>query len=101
MKTWSLVDAPPRTGAPLPVLLFSHGYTAHPSAYTALLEDLASHGYVVLSVVHPYEAMAAALADGRVVTILDDAEADAQRYPRRAGRVGERRRNDGIGNEGR
>ena len=26
---------------------------------------------MVLSVVHPYEAMAAALADGRVVTMLD------------------------------
>ena len=71
VKTWSIVDAAPRTGAPLPVLLFSHGYTAHPSAYTALMEDLASHGYVVLSVVHPYEAMAAALADGHVVTVLD------------------------------
>ncbi len=57
----------------LPVLVFSHGYTGIPSAYTALLEDLASHGYAVLSVVHPYEASAATLADGRVVTMLDDA----------------------------
>ena len=71
VTTWSVVDAPPRAGAPLPVLLFSHGYIAHPSAYTALLEDLASYGYVVLSVVHPYEAMATALAGGRVVTMLD------------------------------
>lgn len=57
----------------LPVLVFSHGYTGIPSAYTALLEDLASHGYAVLSVVHPYEASAATLADGRVVTMLDEA----------------------------
>jgi predicted dienelactone hydrolase len=71
VKTWSLVDAAPRIGGSLPLLLFSHGYTAHPSAYTALMEDLASHGYVVLSVVHPYETIAAALADGRVVTLLD------------------------------
>jgi pimeloyl-ACP methyl ester carboxylesterase len=71
VKTWALVDAPPRTGSPLPVLLFSHGYTAHPSSYTALIEDLASHGYAVLSIVHPYEAMAAALGDGRIVTMLD------------------------------
>jgi hypothetical protein len=28
----------------LPVLVFSHGYTGIPSAYTALVEDLASHG---------------------------------------------------------
>ena len=56
----------------LPVLVFSHGYTGIPSAYTALLEDLASHGYAVLSIVHPYEASAATLVDGRVVTMLDD-----------------------------
>lgn len=53
-----------------PVLVFSHGYTGIPSAYTALAEDLASHGYAVLSIVHPYEATAATLADGRVVTLL-------------------------------
>jgi hypothetical protein len=70
-RTHAIVDAPPRTGDPLPVLLFSHGYTAIGSSYTALLEDLASHGYAVLSVVHPYEVTAATLADGRVVTMLD------------------------------
>lgn len=70
-RTHAVVDAPPRTDGPLPVLVFSHGYTAAGSSYTALLEDLASHGYAVLSVVHPYEAMAATLADGRVVTMLD------------------------------
>ena len=56
----------PRT---LPFLVFSHGYTGVPSSYTALLESLASEGYVVLSVVHPYEATAATLADGRVVSM--------------------------------
>jgi predicted dienelactone hydrolase len=71
VKTFSVLDAPPRGGERLPVLIFSHGYTAIASSYTALLEDLASHGYAVLSVVHPYEAMAATLADGRVVTMLD------------------------------
>jgi predicted dienelactone hydrolase len=70
-RTHGILDAPPRTGDPLPVLIFSHGYTAIASSYTALLEDLASHGYAVLSVVHPYEAMAATLSDGRVVTMLD------------------------------
>lgn len=70
-RTHGVMDAPPRTGEPLPVLMFSLGYTAIGSSYTALLEDLASHGYVVLSVIHPYESMAATLADGRVVTMLD------------------------------
>lgn len=70
-RTHGVMDAPPRTGDPLPVLLFSLGYTAIGSSYTALLEDLASHGYAVFSVIHPYESMATTLDDGRVVTMLD------------------------------
>jgi len=69
----AVLDAPPAGRAQRPLLVFSHGYRAAPSAYTTLLEDLASHGYVVLSVVHPHEAMAARLADGAVVTAFDDA----------------------------
>lgn len=72
VRTSAVLDAPPRGGRPLPVLVFSHGYTGIASSYTALLEDLASHGYAVMSIVHPYEAMAARLRDGRVVTVLDD-----------------------------
>lgn len=72
VPTHAEVDAPPALSfQKFPVLVFSHGYTGIPSAYTALLEDLASHGYAVLSVVHPYEATAATLADGRVVSLLD------------------------------
>jgi predicted dienelactone hydrolase len=74
VRTHSALDAAPDpAGRKFPVLLFSHGYTAIPSSYTALLEDLASHGYAVLSVVHPYEGTAATLADGHVVTLLDGA----------------------------
>jgi predicted dienelactone hydrolase len=72
LRTHGVLDAPPRTGDPLPVLLFSLGYTAIGSSYTALLEDLASHGYAVFSLIHPYESMAVTLADGRVVTMLDE-----------------------------
>jgi predicted dienelactone hydrolase len=73
VQTHADLDAAPAAPVPrFPVLLFSHGYTGIPSAYTALLEDLASHGYAVLSVVHPYEATAATLANGRVVSLLDD-----------------------------
>ena len=73
VQTHAELDAAPAaTPQKFPVLLFSHGYTGVPSAYTALLEELASHGYAVLSIVHPYEATGATLADGRVVTLLDD-----------------------------
>src|SRR5947208_2252349 len=74
VRTHAGLDAAPAvTPRKFPVLVFSHGYTGIPSAYTALLEDLASHGYAVLSIVHPYEASAATLADGRVVTLRDKA----------------------------
>jgi alpha-beta hydrolase superfamily lysophospholipase len=70
VRTHAELDAPPAEEPRRPPLLvFSHGYTGLPSSYTALLENLASHGYVVLSVVHPYEATAATLADGRVVSM--------------------------------
>jgi predicted dienelactone hydrolase len=72
VPTHSLLDGAPATGAPFPVLLFSHGYTGVPSAHTALFEDLASHGYAVLSIVHAYEATAVTLADGRTVTMVDE-----------------------------
>jgi predicted dienelactone hydrolase len=71
--THAWTDAPvSRTSHPLPLLLFSHGYTAPASAYAVLLEDLASHGYVVLSVVHPFESAATRRPDGTVVTLLDE-----------------------------
>jgi alpha-beta hydrolase superfamily lysophospholipase len=74
VRTHAELDgAPAARPAKFPALVFSHGYTGIPSAYTALLEDLASHGFVVLSVVHPYEATAATLSDGRVVSLLDQA----------------------------
>jgi dienelactone hydrolase len=73
VRTHAALDAEPATTpARIPVLVFSHGYTGVPSAYTALLEDLASHGFAVISVVHPYEASGATLSDGRVVTMFGD-----------------------------
>lgn len=73
--THAVVDAPPTGSAPLPLLVFSHGYGGVASAHASLLEDLASHGYAVLSVVHPYESAAARLDGERVVSMLDDAGA--------------------------
>jgi dienelactone hydrolase len=70
VRTHAELDAPPASSPRrFPLLVFSHGYTGLPSSYTALLEHLASHGYAVLSVVHPYESTAATLSDGRVVAM--------------------------------
>lgn len=48
-----------------PVILFQHGYRlGYLEQNTSLMETLASNGYVVISMAHPYEAIAAPLADG-------------------------------------
>jgi len=62
VRSHATEGAPPvARPARLPLLLFSHGYTSVPVSSTALLEDLASHGYAVLSVIHPYEASASTI----------------------------------------
>ena len=73
VTTHAVIDATPAAApARFPVILFQHGYTGLPSSYTVLLEDLASHGWAVLNLVHPYEAGSARLADGTIVTTLDE-----------------------------
>jgi predicted dienelactone hydrolase len=75
VKTHSLLDAAPAPSPPrFPVIVFSHGYTGFPSSHTSLAEDLASYGFAVLHVVHPFEA-AARLSDGTFVTFTDEKNA--------------------------
>jgi predicted dienelactone hydrolase len=50
-----------------PVLIFSHGLGVIRSEYTAQIEDLVSHGYVVVSVAHTYDTWLVSFPDGRVV----------------------------------
>ena len=48
-----------------PVLIFSHGGGEARETYSAQLEDLASHGYVVAAISHTYESVLAMFPDGR------------------------------------
>ncbi|KAI0380323.1 platelet-activating factor acetylhydrolase [Hypomontagnella monticulosa] len=50
-----------------PVVLFSHGFGFTRGLYTALLQDLASWGWVAVAVDHPYDAGMVEYPDGRVV----------------------------------
>lgn len=59
-----------------PVVLFSPGYGAPRAFYTGLVAELASRGFVVLAVDHPYEADVTELADGRIATPLQDFPVD-------------------------
>nr|WP_240945462.1 hypothetical protein [Rhodococcus sp. HNM0569] len=74
------VDSPTNatTERSLPVVLFSPGFMVPRDAYRTLTRDLASRGYVVLSVDHTGDAVATRFADGRVVPMqLPDPYSDA------------------------
>ena len=68
IATNSRLDAPVASaGAPFPVILFNHGWGSRRTNDTFLTEELASHGYVVASIDHTYNASVVAFPDGRVV----------------------------------
>ena len=48
-------------------LLFSHGGGTSRLIHTTLLEDLASYGYLAISIDHPYDAAAVEFPDGTVI----------------------------------
>ncbi len=68
-----LNSKPARTAGKLPVLLFSHGVNTLALEYTAQLEDLASHGYLVAAIDHVYDSLATVFPDGRVVRFAAEA----------------------------
>ncbi|MBN2146700.1 MAG: hypothetical protein JW726_04895, partial [Anaerolineales bacterium] len=67
--TYSYLDAPLYgTVSQFPVLVFSHGFGGDDFArHLTSMEELASHGYVVVSMSHTYETLYTAFPNGRVV----------------------------------
>jgi dienelactone hydrolase len=80
-RTNAVPDAPVAAGAErFPVVLLTPGGGAGRTGNTAWAEELASHGYVVAALDHPYDSTAVVFADGRTVRRPDypfrsDAEA--------------------------
>ena len=62
-------NAPFIEGGRFPLILFNYGYSSFLEANTYLLIELASHGYVVASVGHPYEGMKTELDDGTTLKL--------------------------------
>ncbi len=51
-----------------PVVIFSPGVgTGVVRSYTSVLEDLASHGYIVVGIDHPYDNLVTFFPDGRII----------------------------------
>jgi dienelactone hydrolase len=62
----SLDDAAPATTGGHPVVIFSPGNQTNVIFYSAIAAELASHGYVVVGVDHPYQVAATVTAGGRI-----------------------------------
>lgn len=68
VKTYSKEGLPLANGEPsYPVILFSHGGGTTMEVHTAQAEDLASHGYIVVAIDHPYVS-SATIFPNRVVS---------------------------------
>lgn len=64
--TYSHVDAPPANTSGLPLLIYNHGGMGFVAMNTALMEELASRGYLCLSVAHPGEASGVLYPNGDI-----------------------------------
>ena len=68
MRSFSHENAPVASAtARFPVAIFSPGIGVKVLTYQALIEDLASHGWVVAAIDPPYNARAVRFPDGRVL----------------------------------
>jgi dienelactone hydrolase len=80
---WAQARRHARTAAPAfgkwPVVVFSHGLGSLREVTAGLVDDLASRGYVVLSLSHTHEATAIEFPDGRVATAVSDMADPAER----------------------
>jgi len=68
INTHAYPDVPPNLNdGPFPVILFNHGLQMFTSQSTLLMEHLASHGYIVVSIAHPYESLRVNLSNAGTV----------------------------------
>ncbi len=79
LRRYGQIDTHAVHGAPLapnarpwPVVIFLPGYGAPRGVYTGLTTRLASRGFVVIALDHPYESAVTELPDGRVVGTRED-----------------------------
>nr|WP_175407368.1 hypothetical protein [Streptomyces sp. TRM64462] len=84
-RSHAVPDAPAaERGGRFPVVLFSPGLGGVRTQNTAWAEEIASHGYVVAALDHPYDSAAVVLADGRTLRTKVAATGDADTDERRA-----------------
>jgi hypothetical protein len=70
LKTFASKEVPVSKSEKIfPVLIFSHGWGEHFSQNSILMQELASHGYIIFSVAHHFECKFTFYPDGRILTL--------------------------------
>ncbi|MFE3576371.1 alpha/beta hydrolase family protein [Lysinibacillus sp. NPDC059133] len=69
-----------------PVLIFSHGFNGHKNQNTFQIEQLVSHGYIVVSIDHTYSSVVSIFSDGRVANYVPQ-DSDSVTYWNEANEV--------------
>ena len=73
IKTNSFLNATPDfSSSPYPVLVLSHGITGMRQIHSALIENLASNGYVVAALDHAYDCNLTVFKDGTIADYRSD-----------------------------
>ncbi len=68
VETYSYWEVrPDSTNGPFPIVVFNHGLQMFTSQNTVLVEELVSHGYVVMSISHPYESLRVNLGSESII----------------------------------
>jgi hypothetical protein len=71
IRDWSMPDAPiDAENSPFPVLFFSPGFLMAAQLYSSLIEEMASHGYVVVAMNHTDACWPVMFPDGSSPVIL-------------------------------
>ena len=84
VRTHAVVDAPVAKAKPkYPVVIFSPGNSTNIEFYSSYAEELASQGYVVVGINHPYDAAAVELSDGTIAVVPPESAPDQARTARR------------------
>jgi hypothetical protein len=69
IKSHAIEGLPPAAGdEKFPLLIFSHGGGIPVLCYTAIIENMVSHGYVVAAVEHTFDGATVVFPDGRIIT---------------------------------
>jgi hypothetical protein len=92
IETNSYIDAPIANSSTFPLIIFNHGLFIMVDQSIQLMEHLASNGYIVASISHPFESLKVGLSDRGTRTF-------SMLYPEDVGFTNEDIDDGGIGNK--